>query len=254
VTLAGEVAVVTGAAQGLGAAIADALEAEGARVARTDLSRGAGPSGVAYELDVTDRGSVDRALAEIAERLGEPTILVANAGINRIGPSETLPEERWQEVVDINLTGAFRCAQAAGVRMLAAGRGSIVNVASISAFVGMPGRAAYCATKAGVVALTRVLAVEWAARGVRVNAVAPGYVGTPMVEQALEAGLLAADELADRTPVGRVASPAEIADTVVFLASPAARYVTGQTLVVDGGYLAYGAPGPATAVPTASFL
>jgi len=99
-----------------------------------------------------------------------------------------------------------------------------------------------------------VLAVEWAARGVRVNAVAPGYVGTPMVEQALEAGLLAADELADRTPVGRVASPAEIADTVVFLASPAARYVTGQTLVVDGGYLAYGAPGPATAVPTASFL
>jgi NAD(P)-dependent dehydrogenase (short-subunit alcohol dehydrogenase family) len=246
--------VVTGAAQGLGAAIADALEAEGARVARTDLSRGAGPSGVAYELDVTDRGSVDRALAEIAERLGEPTILVANAGINRIGPSETLPEERWQEVVDINLTGAFRCAQAAGVRMLAAGRGSIVNVASISAFVGMPGRAAYCATKAGVVALTRVLAVEWAARGVRVNAVAPGYVGTPMVEQALEAGLLAADELADRTPVGRVASPAEIADTVVFLASPAARYVTGQTLVVDGGYLAYGAPGPATAVPTASFL
>ena len=252
-TLAGEVAVVTGAAQGLGAAIADALEAEGARVARTDLSRGTG-TGVAYELDVTDRGSVDRALAEIAERLGEPTILVSNAGINRIGPSETLPEERWQEVVDINLTGAFRCAQAAGVRMLAAGRGSIVSVASISAFVGMPGRAAYCATKAGVVALTRVLAVEWAARGVRVNAVAPGYVGTPMIEQALEAGLLAADELADRTPFGRVASPAEIADAVVFLASPAARYVTGQTLVVDGGYLAYGAPGPATAVPTASFL
>ena len=259
-TLAGEVAVVTGAAQGLGAAIADALEAEGARVARTDLARGAA-TGVVYELDVTDRGSVERALAEIAERLGEPTILVSNAGINRIGPSETLPEERWQEVVDINLTGAFRCAQAAGVRMLAAGRGSIVNVASISAFVGMPGRAAYCATKAGVVALTRVLAVEWAARGVRVNAVAPGYVGTPMVEQALEAGLLAADELADRTPFAgfdpdawTANGAAEIADTVVFLASPAARYVTGQTLVVDGGYLAYGAPGPATAVPTASFL
>ena len=246
-TLRGEVAVVTGAAQGIGAAIADAFEAEGAQVARTDVEAD-------LALDVTDRGSVDRALAEVAERLGEPTILVNNAGINRIGPSESLPEERWQEVVDVNLTGTFRCAQAAGERMLAGGRGTIVNVASISAFVAMPGRAAYCATKAGVVALTRVLAVEWAARGIRVNAVAPGYVGTPMIEQAIEEGLLAADELAGRTPLGRVATPGEIADAVVYLASPAARYVTGQTLVVDGGYLAYGAPGRTTAVPSASFL
>jgi NAD(P)-dependent dehydrogenase (short-subunit alcohol dehydrogenase family) len=245
--LAGEIAVVTGAAQGIGAAVADALEAAGARVARTDITGD-------LRLDVTDRGSVDRALVEVAERLGEPTILVNNAGINRLGPSESLSDERWQEVVDVNLTGTFRCAQAAGARMLAAGRGSIVNVASISAFVGMPGRAAYCATKAAVVALTRVLAVEWAARGVRVNAVAPGYVGTPMVEQAMAEGLLAEDDLAGRTPFGRVASPAEIADAVVYLASPAARYVTGQTLVVDGGYLAYGAPGRASAVPAKSFL
>jgi NAD(P)-dependent dehydrogenase (short-subunit alcohol dehydrogenase family) len=248
VTLAGEVAVVTGAAHGIGAAIADALEAAGARVARTDLT------GTDLELDVTDPGSVDRALAEAAGRFGELSILVNNAGINRIGPSESLPEERWQEVVDVNLTGTFRCSRAAGTRMLAAGRGSIVNVASISAFVGMPGRAAYCATKAAIVALTRVLAVEWAARGVRVNAVAPGYVGTPMIEQAIAEGLLAGDELAGRTPLGRVAAPAEIADAVVYLASPAARYVTGQTLVVDGGYLAYGAPGHVAAAPAANFL
>jgi NAD(P)-dependent dehydrogenase (short-subunit alcohol dehydrogenase family) len=247
VTLTGEVAVVTGAAQGIVAGIADALEAAGARVARTDVEGD-------LRLDVTDRASGDRALAEVARRFSEPTILVNNAGINRIDPAESLSEERWQEVIDVNLTGTFRCAQAAGARMLTAGRGSIVNVASISAFVGMPGRAAYCATKAGVVALTRVLAVEWAARGVRVNAVAPGYVGTPMVEQALAEGLLAADELAGRTPLGRVATAAEIADAVVYLASPAARYVTGQTLVVDGGYLAYGAPGRTTAVPTTSFL
>jgi NAD(P)-dependent dehydrogenase (short-subunit alcohol dehydrogenase family) len=247
VSLGGEVAVVTGAAQGIGAAIADALEAAGALVARTDVEAD-------LQLDVTDRGSIDRALEQIAESLGEPMILVNNAGINRIAPSESLSEERWQQVVDVNLTGTFRCAQAAGQRMLAAGRGSIVNVASISAFVGMPGRAAYCAAKAGVVALTRVLAVEWAARGVRVNAVAPGYVGTPMVEQAIAEGLLLADELAGRTPLGRIATAAEIADAVVYLASPAARFVTGQTLVVDGGYLAYGAPGRTTSVPTASFL
>ena len=246
--LTGEVAVVTGAAQGLGAAVADALDAAGAHVARTDVA------GADFGLDVTERSSVENALAEIAGSLGEPTILINNAGVNRIGPSETIAEQRWQQVVDVNLTGTFRCSQAAGARMLAAGRGSIVNIASISAYLGMPGRAAYCATKAGVIGLTRALGVEWASRGVRVNAVAPGYVGTPMVEQAIAEGLLDAEELAARTPLGRVASPAEVADAVVWLASPAARYVTGQTLVVDGGYLAYGAPTPASVTPATSFL
>ena len=247
-TLAGEVAIVTGAAQGLGAAIADALAAEGAAVARTDVA------GAEFELDVGNRASVEHAVETVAAALGEPTILVNNAGVNRIGASETLEEDRWQQVVDVNLTGTFRCAQACGARMLAAGRGSIVNVASISAFLGMPGRAAYCATKAGVVGLTRALGVEWAARGVRVNAVAPGYVDTPMIRQAIAEGLLDPEELAARTPAGRVADPAEVAAAVAYLASPAARYVTGQTLVVDGGYLAYGAPTRASALPAGSFL
>jgi 3-oxoacyl-[acyl-carrier protein] reductase len=248
VSLAGEVAIVTGAAQGLGAAIADALAYEGARVARTDVE------GTPVGLDVTDRASVERAVQEVAATLGEPTILVNNAGINRIGPSETLEEERWRQVVDVNLTGTFRCSQVVGARMLAAGRGAIVNVASISARVGMPGRAAYCATKAAIVGLTRALAVEWAGRGVRVNAVAPGYVGTPMTAKAIAEGLLSGDEVAARTPAGRLAEPAEIAAAVVFLASAQAAYVTGQTLVVDGGYLAYGAPASAAAVPATSFL
>ncbi len=246
-SLAGGVAIVTGAARGLGAAIADALEAEGAAVARTDVDGGE------VELDVRDGGSVERAVAAVAARLGEPTILVNNAGINRIGPSESFDEADWNEVVDVNLGGVFRCSQVVGGRMLAAAGGAIVNVASISGLVGMPGRAAYCATKAGVLGLTRALAVEWAGRGVRVNAVAPGYVRTPMVENALAQGLLAEEALLERVPIGRLASPEEVAQAVVFLASPAAAYLAGQALLVDGGWLAYGAPGPASSIPQVAY-
>jgi NAD(P)-dependent dehydrogenase (short-subunit alcohol dehydrogenase family) len=182
-----------------------------------------------------------------------PTVLVNNAGLNRIGPSEDLEEALFQEVVDVNLTGALRCCQVAGRRMLTEGRGSIVNIGSINAEVGMPGRAAYCASKAGLIGLTRVLAVEWASRGVRVNAVEPGYVRTPMVENAIAQGLLSEQAMRDRTPLDRLAEPGEIARTVVFLASKDAAYITGQTLAVDGGYLAYGAPGPASEIPTSTY-
>lgn len=233
---ADEIAIVTGAAGGFGRSIADVLEEQGATVARTDLE------GTDIALDVTDRGSVESAVAHVAETMGEPTILVNNAGAADFFPSETLPEERWHKVVDVNLEGTFRCCQVAGARMLTAGRGSIVNIASILADVGMPNHAAYCASKGGVVALTRALAAEWSSRGVRVNAVCPGFASTGMTELAVTLGLLPHDGIMARTPLGRDTEPIDVANVAAFLASSEARDLTGQSLTIDGGYTTWGAP------------
>ncbi len=256
--LEGEVAAVTGARHGIGEAIARALAEAGARVAVTHhdpsvaeaLAVAIGPEHAGFALDVRSTASVDAAAAAVARRLGEPTVLVNSAGINRIGPAETFPDGDWNEVLDVNLTGLFRCCRAFGSRMLASGRGCIVNIASIiGPQVAMPGRAPYAASKAAIVGLTRVLGVEWAGRGVRVNAVLPGPVRTPMVERAIEDGFILEQEVIDRTPAGRFATPEDVARAVVLLCSADAGFVTGQTLVVDGGYTAYGAAHPATRLP-----
>jgi NAD(P)-dependent dehydrogenase (short-subunit alcohol dehydrogenase family) len=257
-SLAGEVAVVTGARAGIGAAIARELAAAGACVGVTHHERAVaealaaelGPEHAGFALDVRSTASVDAAAAAVAERLGEATVLVNSAGINKIGPAESFTDEDWTAILDVNLTGLYRCCRAFGTRMLAAGRGSIVNIASIiGPQVGMPGRAPYSASKAGIVGLTRVLGVEWAGRGVRVNALLPGPVRTPMVETAIAQGIVVDQEVVDRTPAGRWATTEDVARAVVLLCGPDASFITGQTLVVDGGYTAYGAAHAATRIP-----
>jgi NAD(P)-dependent dehydrogenase (short-subunit alcohol dehydrogenase family) len=257
-SLDGEVAVVTGAGQGIGAAIARGLAGAGARVAVTHhdqavaegLAAVIGRGHAGFALDVRSTDSVDAAAAAVAERLGEPTVLVNSAGINKIAPAESFTDAEWIDILDVNLTGTYRCCRAFGTRMLAVGRGCIVNIASIvGSQVGMPGRAPYGASKGGIVGLTRVLGVEWAGRGVRVNALLPGPVLTPMVERGITQGAIVEQDVIDHTPAGRFADPEDVARAVVLLCSAEAGFVNAQTFVVDGGYTAYGAAGPASRLP-----
>jgi NAD(P)-dependent dehydrogenase (short-subunit alcohol dehydrogenase family) len=240
VTLAGRVAVVTGAAGGLGAAVADRLAANGAAVERIDLE------GDGRRVDVRNAAAVAAAFDEI----GWVDILVNCAGIREIVPVLELSAEEWQRVIDVNLGGTFHCSQAAARAMAEAGAGSIVNVASTSALAADPSRTAYCASKAGILGLTRAMALDLGPRGVRVNAVCPGLVRTPLTE-AYFADQSFVHGLADVAPLGRAADPADVADVVVFLAGDGARHVSGVALPVDGGFLAgksWGG-GPFTAPP-----
>jgi NAD(P)-dependent dehydrogenase (short-subunit alcohol dehydrogenase family) len=243
-------AFVTGAGAGIGRASALAFAALGAAVAVTDIDeaaaaavaeeiRRAGGAAFAWTLDVADEAAVDAAVGAALARFGRIDVLVNNAGIGARVATVDMPSERWRRVLDVGLTGAFHCARAVGRHMVAQRRGAVVNVASIMGLTGggLYPNPAYHAVKGALVNLTRALALEWAPFGVRVNAVAPAFVRTRLVEP-LMADPAMAKALLDATPLGRLIEPEEVADAVVFLASDAAAMITGHTLPVDGGWLA----------------
>jgi NAD(P)-dependent dehydrogenase (short-subunit alcohol dehydrogenase family) len=236
----GKVVAVTGVSRGLGLAIGELLAAEGAEVAGGDIDPPANSKLAAFELDVSKRASCAEFFRKVQGEFGRLDVLINNAGIIRNGPSAEMSEDDWRSVLDVGLDGTFFCSQAAYPALRKSGDGTIVNISSMNGQMGWPGRANYGTTKAGIIGLTRALAVEWANDNIRVNAVAPGYINTELVSARTKTGELNMDRLLTRIPLRRIAEPAEIAAVVAFLASAESSYVTGQTIVADGGWLAYG--------------
>ncbi|MGY1622891.1 GolD/DthD family dehydrogenase [Geodermatophilus sp. SYSU D00965] len=240
--LDGKVALVTGGASGIGGAIAQAYAAKGAQVAIVDLNGevaqrhadAVGNGARAFSCDVSDPDSVENAVAMVIDAFGRIDVLVNSAGVVMLAPAEEIGVSAWRTTLDVNLTGTFFVAQAVGRHMLAAGRGAIINLASQAASVALDQHVAYCASKFGVVGVTKVLAAEWAGRGVTVNSISPTVVLTDLGRKAWEGPK--GDALKALIPTGRFALPEEIAAAAVFLASDAARMVNGADLLVDGGY------------------
>jgi len=243
------VALITGGASGIGRAAALALAARGDKVAVADLNQAgaqacvadiarAGGQAIALRLDVTDAASVEQAFQETERALGPVDVLVNSAGLVDIQPLLEYAIADWERLMAVNVTGSFRCAQRAGVGMVARGYGRIINLASISGVRAGIGRAAYGTSKAAVIGLTRQLAMELGPHGVTANAVAPGSVLTSMTAGIYTPETIAAIE--SMVPTARLGTPEEIAAAIVFLASPQASYINGDVLAVDGGYLAAG--------------
>ena len=251
--LNGKTAIVTGAGRGLGQAMASALAQAGCNIAIFDVNltdaeesahsiNASGNQAIAAQIDTTDSQEVQKGIQLVANHFGEADILVNNAGVTSRSPFEDLEEPDWERVLKVNMGGIYHCSRWLAKRLISLGKpGSIINIASISGFVGNRGglNSHYCATKGGVIALTRSLSVEWAPYRIRVNALAPGYFVTPMTDRLKNINRAFYDELVGRVPLGRFGEGNDLAGAVIYLASNASAYVTGHVLVLDGGYTAW---------------
>ncbi len=245
-----KVALVTGAAQGIGQRTAEVLAQRGFSLALNDLRspddtaakvRSCGVDAIEVLGDVSDEAAVTRMAESVMNHYGRIDVLVNNAGISSIAPAEEITAAEWRRVMDINLLGPFLMCRVFGRIMLQQRLGSIVNIASVAGLLGVADRAAYNASKHGLIGLTRTLAAEWGGRGVRCNAVCPGWVKTPMDDWAQDAGLYADSDITGRVPMARFATADDIAQAVAFLADPAqSSFVNGHTLSVDGGWASDG--------------
>lgn len=244
--LQGKIAIVTGASRGLGKAIAIGLAQAGATVVITDILdtkeavaeiKKIQDHCIGLRVDVTDKSSVDEMVKKVKDTFGKIDILVNNAGVLRSGNADELDLADWEKVINVNLTGEFLCAQAVGKQMIAQKSGKIINISSVAGLFGSVSSASYCASKAGVIMLTKTLAAEWGKHGITVNSICPGVFATDMTDAYLK------DEgfnsmIKRDVPLGRYARPKELIGTVIYLSSAASDYVTGHALVVDGGWTA----------------
>ena len=252
--LDGRVALVTGGGSGIGRGFAHALAEAGAKVAIVDMSTTSaetvanelaemGAESIAITTDVTQTDQVQKMVDTIINHWGSLTIGFNNAGIAGWYDAETMPEDEWRKIMSVNMDGVFYCAQAEGRIMLEAGYGKIINTASMSAHISNTpqNQAAYNASKAGVLHLTRSLATEWAARGVRVNSISPGYTRTALVEQFINEPIGAEKypHWMERTPMGKMAEVSDLVGAAVYLASEASDFMTGNDMIIDGGYCAW---------------
>jgi 3-oxoacyl-[acyl-carrier protein] reductase len=250
-----KVVLVTGSGNGIGRAIAMTFAAQGASVIVIDIDghsadktrndiKNLGGEAISYKTDVTKKAEVVRLFADIKESYGTLDILINNVGTNIRKPVIEYSEQEWDFLIDTNLKSMFMCTQEAGMIMLKQRSGIVVNISSIHGLSGIPKRLPYSTAKAAVDSFTKTVACEWGYDGVRVNAIAPGYIVTDGLQAAFDTGILSEADMIRRTPQGHLGTPQNIADAVMFLSSEKAAFITGAVLYVDGGYAAYHAPEP----------